>query len=84
MVATNSINAQRFETVLTGQYRQLFETPKYAVVAAKTSPEALAAKMLIGLVDGSTDKSGEGVVRACKALGIKHTYKAIADYLAGA
>lgn len=79
----HSINAQYFQTVLSDQYRQLFETPAYAVVAAKTSPEALAAKMLAGLADGSADKSGEGVVRACKALGIKHTYKAIAAYLAG-
>lgn len=72
---------ERFETVLTEQYRALFELPDYAMAAARYTPEALAAKFTAGLIDGTASNDGDGVKRTCKALGIKPTYKAIREFL---
>ena len=72
---------ERFRVILAGQYRHLFTTPEYATAAARYTPEALADKMIAGLLDGTADKGGEGVKTTCKVLGLKHTYKAIRDYL---
>lgn len=46
-----------------------------------TDIEALAHKMVIGLVSGSANKDGKAIKQACKALGIKHTYKAIREFI---
>lgn len=71
-------NKQRFELALSTIYRELFATdPDYAYSASKTTPEALARKITDGLHTGSANKDGEGVKRACKVMGIPHTYKAI-------
>jgi hypothetical protein len=77
----STTNRERFETVLAGQYRRLFETPDYALAAARYTPEALAAQMTAGLLDGTANKDGDGIKATCKALGINHTYKAIGAYL---
>ena len=77
----NTNNLERFKTILTDQYTQLFETPDYAMAKSRYTPEGLAHKMTIGLHAGTADKDGEGIKRTCKALGIKHTYKAIREYL---
>jgi hypothetical protein len=72
----------KFHTVLTDQYKQLFETePEYAYVAEINLPMDLARKMMNSLSEGAGNKDGKGIVRTCKALGIKHTYKAIKQYL---
>ena len=77
-------NERLFVLVLTGKYRELFETdPDYAYSRARLSPEALAAKMTEGLRTGSANKDGKGIQRTCKALGIKYTYTAIKAYLNG-
>lgn len=77
----NTNNLERFKTILADQYTQLFETPDYAMAKRLHTPESMAHKMTIGLHTGSADKDGEGIKRTCKALGIKHTYKAIREYL---
>lgn len=74
-------NRERFQTVLTDQYRQLFTLPEYAMAAARHTPEAMAAKFTQGLIDNTSSNEGDGVKRTCKALGIKPTYKAIREYL---
>jgi hypothetical protein len=76
-------NRDRLLAELTAQYTRLFQTPSYQVAASHTTPERLAARMLIGLETGEASNTGDGVKAACKALGIKHTYAAIREYLAG-
>ena len=41
----------------------------------------VAEKMRAAIMRGSYDKDGRAFPVACKALGIKHTYKAITEYL---
>ncbi len=76
-----STNAQRFRVFLITDYTELLQTPAYAAAAAKHTPETLADAMIAGLANGSADKEGAAVKRACKALGVKHTYKALREYL---
>lgn len=76
-------NADRFIEVLTAQYVDLFKTEEYAYAAQTTTPEALAGKMTVSLARGAANKDGTGIKRTCKALGIKHTYQAIREYLIG-
>ena len=74
-------NKQQFLDALTTAYRELFaSSSEYAYTAARISPEALAKKMTDGLHTGQANKDGEGIKRACKACGIKQTYKAIQAY----
>lgn len=46
----------------------------------RTIPE-LAVRMTDGLVTGAANKDSAPIKRACKALGIKHTYTAIREYV---
>ena len=72
----------RFFIVLKSQYTHRFETdPAFAHVASRTTPEDLARKMTCGLAAGSANKDGAAVKATCAALGIKHTYKAIREFL---
>lgn len=73
-----------FRCLLCQEYETLFSSdPEYAYAAKRTTPADLAAKMAEGLKNGSANKDGRGIKGVCKALGIPHTYKAIAAYLAG-
>ena len=81
MQEATTTNRDRFVTVLTGQYKELFARPEYAGAAQHNTPAELAEKMTAALAAGSGDKTGAGVSRTCRALGIKTTYKAIAAYL---
>jgi hypothetical protein len=75
-------NTERFRAALTIAYQDLFVTDEeYAYAAARTTPEALAEKMTAGLLTGSANHDGTGIRRACKAVGIKHTRKAIVAFL---
>jgi hypothetical protein len=75
-------NTERFKAALTLAYQDLFATDEeYAYAAARTTPEALAEKMTSGLLTGSANHDGTGIRRACKAVGIKHTRKAIVAFL---
>jgi hypothetical protein len=81
-MAINQANLATFESHLVDAYKELFASdPEYAYAAARTTPARLARKMAAVLVTGAANKDGEGIKRACKAVGIKHTYKAIRDYL---
>ena len=74
-------NKEKFVLVLADQYTQLFESPAYNLVKSGYSPLHLAEKMTNGLIAKATDKDGEGIRRTCKVLGLKHTYKAIEQFL---
>ena len=72
-----------FEDLLAANYVRLFESdPEYAYSAARTTPKQLAAKMVTALIAGTANKDGKAIKATCKSVGIKHTYKAIREYLA--
>ena len=75
-------NAETFTATLTAQFVELFKQPKYALAAAKFTPEQMAQTMTEGLKVRGADKSGEGVRMACRVLGLPNTYQAIEAYLA--
>lgn len=75
-------NRDTFRAALEAAYTDLFERdPEYAYVANRMTPAALAEKMTHGLEHGTANKDGAGIQRACKAVGIAHTYRAIKAYL---
>lgn len=77
-------NKMRFTELYVGFLRDRFENDaEYAYSAARTSPEALAEKMVNGLIFGNANKDGDAIKSTCKALKIKHTYKAIKAFLGG-
>lgn len=77
-------NHEIFSRALEVAYTDLFANdPDYAYAAARNTPAQLAAKMTAGLATGSAHHVGDGIKRACKAVGIKHTAKAVREYLAG-
>ncbi len=79
-----SSNFDQFITIYTARLQHEFDTnPKYALVSKQISAHDLAAKMTEGLLKGSASKDGRAIKSTCKALGIKYTYKAIAEYLKG-
>ena len=78
---TEQTNRQRFQAQLALAYADLFKNdPAYAPAASSHTPEQLAEKMLAGALDGRANHDGPGFKRACKALGIGSTRKAIKDY----
>lgn len=94
----NTSNIAKFEAALEAAYTELFgKHPDYlhhgqpqtihgntgSTVLPSLTPHALAVKMAAGLATGSAHHVGEGVKRACKAVGIKYTRKAIVAYLKG-
>lgn len=74
-------NVDIFKAELIKQYHNLKDDPEYLAVFRWNIPEDLAYKMMPALIRGSASKDGKGINRTCKALGIKHTYKAINDFL---
>jgi hypothetical protein len=75
-------NLEKFTQALEAAYVDLFANdPKYAFSASRITPKALASKMASSLMTGDANKDGDGVKRACKACGIKQTYKAISVFL---
>lgn len=77
-------NFETFRAALQTQYEHLFANdPSYALAAKRTTPEEMARKFTAGLAgNGSVSKDGKGIETVCKALKIKHTYKALREYLA--
>jgi hypothetical protein len=73
----SQINLEAFNARLELEYTELFQTPDFSYAASKTTPSALARKMTLGLDNGTANKDGEGIKRACKHFKIAHTYKAI-------
>lgn len=75
-------NLDLFYEKLAGEYERLFvEDPEYAYAAQRTTPKDLARKMTLALDRGSANKEGRGIANVCKHFGIKHTYKAIREFL---
>jgi hypothetical protein len=61
--------------------RAVTERPDdYSYIAGKV--DVVADKMLAAIERGSANKDGYAFKQTCKQLGIKHTYKAINEYLA--
>jgi hypothetical protein len=72
----------QFHAALVTAYASLFATSAdYAHSASKTTPEALADRMLAATLAGSANVAGPGFRMACKACGIPHTGKAIDAFL---
>lgn len=75
-------NLEKLTQELEKAYSVLFETDsRFAYSKTITTPKELAAKMANGLASGSANKDGEGVKLACKACGIKNTYKDLRAFL---
>ena len=76
-------NVDIFKAELVKQYRRLINEGEadYIPVFMRMTPEDLAEKMMPALIRGSANKDGKGIQRTCKALEIKHTYKAINEFL---
>ena len=76
-------NVDIFKAELVKQYRRLINEGEadYIPVFMRMTPEELAEKMIPAFIRGSASKDGKGIQRTCKALGIKHTYKAINEFL---
>lgn len=75
-------NLTKFCAQLSKEYAELFKSdPEYAYSASRTTPDALANKMSLGLANGTANKDGEGIKRTCKFFKINHTYKAIKEFL---
>lgn len=82
MKPMDNANLDTFYTMLREEYVDLFANdPAYAYSAAHITPDELARKMTLGLDQGTANKSGDGVKRVCKKLGIPYTYRAIRAYL---
>ena len=78
-------NQIAFRDALIDAYRDLFANdPEYAYSASRCTPEGLADKMTQSMIAGTANHEGAGFRRACKSVGIKHTRKAIREYLGGA
>lgn len=76
-------NRDLFQEELTKQYLVLYESdPNYQYSRKHITAFDLAEKMVDGLCKGTANKEGEGIKRTCKAFRIKHTYKAIGEFLA--
>lgn len=81
------MNANKLESFLT-EYRSALESavkahptdyPWYPATTTQTVFDRMAA----AIVRGSFNKDGHAFKATCKALGIKHTYTAIGEYLNG-
>ncbi len=78
----STTNQAIFENHLKNAYEDLFaNNPEYSYAASRTTPVDLAHKMTESLITGQGNKDGDGIKRACRAVGIKHTYNAIKEYL---
>ena len=55
--------------------------PEYAYSASRGTAWALAVKMFDSIKRGTANKDGRAMRMTCAKLGIKHTYKAIKEYL---
>lgn len=75
-------NLEKFTEELERAYSVLFETDShFAYSKSVTTTKELAVKMANGLANGSANKDGAGVKLACRACGIKNTYKDLRAFL---
>jgi len=78
-------NKDIFRLALAKEYGKVFDAnyPEYRLAKIRYTPIALAGKMTEGLMVGTASKDGDCIRAACKKLKIRHTYKAIKDFLDG-
>lgn len=63
-------------------YADLFANdPAYEYSASKCTAVEMAEKMIVAAISGRANVSGDGFKRACAAVGIAHTQKAIDAFL---
>ncbi len=75
-------NKELFESHLKDAYIDLFQNDAdYSYAAARKTPAELASLMTVSLARGEANLEGKGITRACKAVGIKKTRKAIKEFL---
>ena len=58
------------------------EEYRFPKMATRESRASFVPVFVAGLATGSSNKDGRAVKATCKRLGIPHTYKAIAAYIA--
>lgn len=76
------VSKEKFVEVYTVELADRFANdPEYAYSASMTTPAALAEKMYNSLKAGTANKDGAAIRATLKKLGIKNTYKAIAEAL---
>ena len=79
---TKMNNKQKFIEELEKAYIVLFKTDsRFNFIKGSTTPKELAVKMTDRLSSGTANKEGEGIKLACKACGIKNTYKDLRAFL---
>lgn len=84
---THSLNAERFASFThayrAGLAKAIEEHPEEYADGVKNNVFGVATRMLEAVERGSYNHDGRGFKNACKALGLKHTRKAIEAYLKG-
>lgn len=83
----NEANIRRFTelyidalTAAVRDYPNEYQWP----VKSESEIYRVAQKMIPGLISGGANKDSRAVKAVCKQLGIRHTYKAIREYMLGA
>jgi hypothetical protein len=72
----------KFESALTAAFTHHFATnSQYANVAEKNSPREYAHRFASAVLDCTGRNDGAAVRDACKALGIKNSYKAMHEFM---
>lgn len=74
-------NKERFVTVYTEQLREHYKNDTLWHQHLKGTIEELAVRMTDGLPLGRANKDSVPIKNTCKVLGIKHTYKALKEFL---
>ncbi len=76
-------NVEKFRSELSKQIARLINEGEadYMPPFTRMTPDGLAERITAAFIRKSANKEEKGIQRTCKALGIKHTYKAINDFL---
>ena len=78
----NEERCKKFQAILEELYAVLFKHDlQYAYSASRTTPAALAERMMKAIIKNDYNKDGNGVKWACAILKVPYTYKGIQDYL---
>lgn len=79
----NDVRFTTFATIYKAELRKAVAKHPNEYRYTLAEADEVAERMLIGIRRGSANKDSRAIKATCKALNIKHTYKAIANYLLG-
>lgn len=79
MFSDDNIRLEAFEVFISTYFRELEGT--YSEDSHKLDIASTFSRMSVAIFKGSFNKDSQAIKNACKVLKIKHTYKAIRDYL---